>query len=128
MMHSRFVSWLYKAHCFPYSTMYLYWLFVILGDNPGQNLLKHFRKIQYKQTGSTNTCIASLSFPPCWFDGDIYTLQVAVQKMDCPIRWIHVHVNLYVHWIGFPNIYLAPVVQTLDSVIHRINHYPADKY
>ena len=21
---------------------------------------------------------------------------------------------------------LAPVVQTLDSVIHRINHYPAD--
>ena len=24
--------------------------------------------------------------------------------------------------------YLAPVVQTLDSAIHRINHYPADKY
>ena len=22
----------------------------------------------------------------------------------------------------------APVVQTLDSAIHRINHYPADKY
>ena len=22
----------------------------------------------------------------------------------------------------------APVVQTLDSVIHRINHYPPDKY
>ena len=22
---------------------------------------------------------------------------------------------------------LAPVVQTLDSAIHRINHYPADK-
>ena len=22
----------------------------------------------------------------------------------------------------------APVVQTLDSTIHRINHYPADKY
>ena len=22
----------------------------------------------------------------------------------------------------------APVVQMLDSVIHRINHYPADKY
>ena len=22
----------------------------------------------------------------------------------------------------------APVVQTLDSDIHRINHYPADKY
>ena len=23
---------------------------------------------------------------------------------------------------------LAPVVQMLDSAIHRINHYPADKY
>ena len=23
---------------------------------------------------------------------------------------------------------LASVVQTLDSAIHRINHYPADKY
>ena len=23
---------------------------------------------------------------------------------------------------------LAPVLQTLDSAIHRINHYPADKY
>ena len=22
----------------------------------------------------------------------------------------------------------APVVQKLDSAIHRINHYPADKY
>ena len=30
--------------------------------------------------------------------------------------------------IGFPNTYLAPVVQTLDSAIHRINHYPVDKY
>ena len=25
-------------------------------------------------------------------------------------------------------VLLAPVVQTLDSAIHRINHYPADKY
>ena len=24
--------------------------------------------------------------------------------------------------------FLAPVVQTLDSAIRRINHYPADKY
>ena len=24
------------------------------------------------------------------------------------------------------NIHLAPVVQTSDSAIHRINHYPAD--
>ena len=25
-------------------------------------------------------------------------------------------------------LFLAPVVQTSDSAIHRINHYPADKY
>ena len=25
-------------------------------------------------------------------------------------------------------IHLAPVVQTLDNAIRRINHYPADKY
>ena len=25
-------------------------------------------------------------------------------------------------------MHLAPVAQTLDSAIHRINHYPADKY
>ena len=25
-------------------------------------------------------------------------------------------------------VHLAPVVQMLDSAIHRINHYPADKY
>ena len=28
--------------------------------------------------------------------------------------------------IGFPNTYLAPVVQTLDSTIHRIKVYPMD--
>ena len=28
----------------------------------------------------------------------------------------------------FKSVKLAPVVQTLDSAIHRINHYPADKY
>ena len=41
---------------------------------------------------------------------------------------------MFIHWIViYPadnTIHLfeqlAPVVQTLDSVIHRINHYPAD--
>ena len=27
-----------------------------------------------------------------------------------------------------PTLLLAPVVQTLDNAIHRISHYPADKY
>ena len=31
-------------------------------------------------------------------------------------------------WFHFWVNYLALVVQTLDSAIHRINHYPADKY
>lgn len=74
---------------------------------PGQNLLKHFRKTQYKLTGSTNICIDSLSFPQWWFDGDMYlALQVVVQKADSAIHWIHVRVNFYIQWIGFPNIYL----------------------
>ena len=30
--------------------------------------------------------------------------------------------------IIFANTNQAPVVQTLDSAIQRINHYPADKY
>ena len=30
--------------------------------------------------------------------------------------------------VGGFDIQLGPVVQTLDSVIHRINHYPADKH
>ena len=31
-------------------------------------------------------------------------------------------------WIAFQYFFilLAPIVQTLDSAIHRINHYPAD--
>ena len=30
--------------------------------------------------------------------------------------------------IGLRVVRQAPVVQTSDSAIHRINHYPADKY
>ena len=33
--------------------------------------------------------------------------------------------SLYIHWIV---IYWALVVQTLDSAIHWIKHYPGDKY
>ena len=38
------------------------------------------------------------------------------------MREIHQPINRY--WLQSP--YLAPVVQTSDSAIHRINHYPAD--
>ena len=31
-------------------------------------------------------------------------------------------------WTGMDFGGLAPVIQTLDSAIHRINHYPAAKY
>ena len=29
--------------------------------------------------------------------------------------------------VGHSDIYQGPVVQTLDTAIHRINYYPADK-
>ena len=31
------------------------------------------------------------------------------------------------HWLQFHGPELAPVVQTMDSAVHRINHYPVDK-
>ena len=39
----------------------------------------------------------------------------------------NIHDKIVAHSIG-KLLHLAPVVQTLDSAIHRINHYPADKY
>ena len=46
-----------------------------------------------------------------------------------PLKSVLVHhgVTLTSHCC-YTFIRLAPVVQTLDSTIHRINHYPADKY
>ena len=32
---------------------------------------------------------------------------------------------ILIHWLA---IYLAPVVQNVDSVIHRIDRYPVDSY
>ena len=44
-------------------------------------------------------------------------LALVVQKVDlCPVDSA----------ISFPNINQAPVVQTSDSAIHRINLYPVD--
>ena len=49
-----------------------------------------------------------------------------VQSLDSGIHWISIMGNnCVISWI---EIYLAPVVQTLDSATQRINHYPADKY
>ena len=44
--------------------------------------------------------------------------QMHIQKM----RHIKNISYTYYQWL-----HQAPVVQTLDSAIHRINHYPADK-
>ena len=52
-------------------------------------------------------------------------LATVVEKVECAIHWIDSHYPVD-NGIGFLNTYLAPVVQTLDSAIHRINHYPAD--
>ena len=35
--------------------------------------------------------------------------------------------SLYDSFSRLPN-HLGPVVQTLDGAIHRINHYPVDRY
>ena len=84
-----------------------------------------------------------------WVDKTIHLAPV-VQTGDSAIHWINhypvdnaiclpttypqdKHLYPLDSAISFPNNYpmdsnLAPVVQTLDSAIHRINHYPADKY
>ena len=61
-----------------------------------------------------------------------------IQLQGAKYRKIHrVTTTLYSaqygkYWPGFLKDRLAlildPVIQTLDSAIYRINHYPADKY
>ena len=41
---------------------------------------------------------------------------------------LKVNKTLWSVHFGVVIVELAPVVQTLDSAIYRINHYPADKY
>ena len=41
---------------------------------------------------------------------------------------VHRLFNKFCIYKSQPNILLAPVVQKLDSAIHRINRYPMDKY
>ena len=58
----------------------------------------------------------------------LHRLIPGVRKKRCGVN-----VKTYPLGIFFPGtacsfIHLALVVQTLDSAIHRINHYPADKY
>ena len=73
-------------------------------------------------------------------DYSLFQLQYNYTKCPHIVRLITEH-----RWLTNPNIqplhsnlvrktllkeieFLARVVQTLDSAIHRINHYPADKY
>ena len=48
----------------------------------------------------------------------------AVREMQCLLN--HFIKNKFLS--GIENDNQAPVVQTMDSAIHRINHYPVDKY
>ena len=41
---------------------------------------------------------------------------------------VHTLLNKFFIYKSRPGILLAPVVQKLDSTIHRINRYPLDKY
>ena len=59
-------------------------------------------------------------------DGAIQCLNIRDQINLYPVDNTTLLISLlFISWIV---IGLAPVVQTLDSAIHRINHYPADKY
>ena len=56
-------------------------------------------------------------------DWGTHLLDVCIHGISLGVfEWLY-----SVHYISF-NIGLAWVVQMLDSAIHRINHYPADKY
>ena len=50
----------------------------------------------------------------CWF------FSINCESRNQKPSFLHKYVYLF--------IYQAPIVQTLDSAIHRINHYPVDKY
>ena len=53
--------------------------------------------------------------------------QSAVYRV--PVAFISIHLKTKNYTCSFFHLgHQAPVVQTLDSAIHRINHYPADKY
>ena len=47
--------------------------------------------------------------------------------MENKIRATSKHVPVVQKMAMRGAIYQGPVIQTLDSAIHRINHYPADK-
>ena len=53
--------------------------------------------------------------------------RISVRETNCVIQWIVIYpVDSAIHLLNYWD--LAPVVQTLDSTIHRTSHYPVNKY
>ena len=53
------------------------------------------------------------------------TIQGQIENKTANVAW-HTKYNVQTHFKLVKT--LAPVVQTLDSTIHRINHYQVDEY
>lgn len=67
--------------------------------------------------------IASLTLRENREDHDQFTF-ISLQRLWCPLLWARLE-KAERDW---SLAHLAPVVQKVDSAIHRIIHYPADKY
>ena len=58
-----------------------------------------------------------------------YQLWLSIRETNCTIQWIEIYLAALDSIIHLLNTWsLVPVVQKLDSAIHRINLYPVDKY
>ena len=58
-------------------------------------------------------------------------VQLHILYSSCDVQFFFVFSGPFlIFWIEmfYKNIVQAPVVEKLDSAIHRINHYPVDKY
>ena len=72
-------------------------------------------KFIFEQIGSVPQTVDNFFFE--W-------IALAIRMDNNFLKWISQAIRGDEAW----RTLLAPVVQTLDSAIHRINHYPADKY
>ena len=89
------------------------------------------------ESGIHLLCLVLVSLSKCTYTGhhgdlwnflllllQSWTPQCSPQLLSCK-RWESATQASLYYITSRP---LAPVVQTLDNVIHRINHYPVDKY
>ena len=92
-------------------------------------------KVPHTRVNSTGTSFAqaqakmaivrrSLFTPPFW----IWSEENWVEDRNTWMNWHQTSCVPLAFIVVFTHKYLAPVVQTLDNAILRINLYPVDKY